>query len=164
MGSNSKRPGLISLGGWGVLPRRMSVLKEGPRGLALPKDPGSRAWWDQEYCLGGGRCSRKACGGWRFPTARARHPEGKGCPGGGQCSRRACGWYEFQTARAHQLGGMGSPTQADVGAEGGPAGVSTSQGPGLTSLVGPGVLFRRRSVLKEGLRGMAVPNGPGSPS
>ena len=34
--------------------------------------------------------------------------------------------------------------------------------PGLTSLGGQGVVLRRRLLLKEGLRGMSAPNGPGS--
>ena len=43
-------------------------------------------------------------------------------------------------------------------------GGSRSQRPGLTSRGGRGVLPRRWSVLKECLRGIAVPNGPGSPA
>ena len=111
------------------------MLKEGVRGLALPKDPGSLAWWDQESCSGGGRCSRKACGGWGFPTARARHPEG-----------------------------TGSPAQAVVGAQGGPAGGSSSRRRRLTSFGGRGVLPRRMVVLMERPWGVAVLNGPGSPA
>ena len=58
---------------------------------------------------------------------------------------------------------MGGPAQVVVGSQGGPAGDSSSQRPGLTSLEGRGVLPRRWSVLKEGMQGVAVPNGPGSP-
>ena len=43
-------------------------------------------------------------------------------------------------------------------------GDSSSQWPGLTSLRGRGVVPKRQSVLKEGLWGIAVPNGPGSPT
>ena len=37
--SSSQRPGLTSLGERGVLPTRWSVLKKGPRGLAVPNGP-----------------------------------------------------------------------------------------------------------------------------
>ena len=40
----------------------------------------------------------------------------------------------------------------------------SSQRPRLTNLRGRGVLPNRQSVLKEGLWGIAVPNGPGSPA
>ena len=47
-----------------------------------------------------------------------------------------------------------------VGAQGGPAGGSSSLWPGHTSLEGRGVPPNRWSVLKEGLRGAATPYGP----
>ena len=43
-------------------------------------------------------------------------------------------------------------------------GGSSSQRPGYNNLGGRGVLPRRWSVLKEGLQGVAVPNGPGTTS
>ena len=43
-------------------------------------------------------------------------------PGGGRCSRRVCGGQQPLTARALHLVGTGSPGQAAVGAQGGPAG------------------------------------------
>ena len=36
-GQQSPRPGHTSLGGRGVLPKRWSLLKEGLRGVAVPK-------------------------------------------------------------------------------------------------------------------------------
>ena len=56
------------------------------------------------------------------------------------------------------------PAQAMVGAHEGPAGDGSSQWPGPTSLGGRGVPPRQRSVLIEGMRGTAVPNGPKSPT
>ena len=58
-----KRPGHTSLGGWGVLPRRWSVLKEGLPGATAPYGLGIPAWGDGESCPGGGQCSGWACGG-----------------------------------------------------------------------------------------------------
>ena len=107
------------------------MLKEGLRGIAAPNGLDVPAWGDGESRPGGGRCSMRVCRGQQSPTAWAHHPEG-----------------------------TGSPAQAAVGAQGGPAGDSSSQRPTLTSLGGRGVLPRRRPVLKEGLRGVAVPNGP----
>ena len=107
------------MGGRGVLPRRWWVLKKGLRGAAIPNGPGTRAWGDAEAC-----------------------------PGGGRCSRRACGGQQLTTAPAHQPGRTGSPAQAVVGAEGGPAGgVAVPNGPGTPALRGRGVLPRRWSVL-----------------
>ena len=71
---------------------------------------------------------------------------------------------QLPTALAHQPGGTGSPAQAVVGAQGGPAGGRSSLRPGHTSLGGWGVLPRRWSVLKEGLRGVAVPTSPDTPA
>ena len=51
-----------------------------------------------------------------------------------------------------------------VGAQGGPTGDGSSQRPGLTSLRGRGVPLRWRSLFKEGVRRIAVPNGPGFPA
>ena len=66
-------------------------------------------------------------------------------------------------ARAHKPEGMESLVQASVGAQGGPAGDSNPQRPGLTSLRGRGVLPKWRSVLKDALRRVAFANGLGSP-
>ena len=140
-GQQSPTPGHTSLRGRGALPRWWSVHKEGLRGAAVPK------------------------------------------------------------ARAHQPGGTGSPAHAVVGAQGGSTRGSSSQGPGTrawgdgdscpsgglcsrracggqrsprpghTSPGGRGVLPKRWSLLKEGLRGAAVPKarahqpgGMGSPA
>ena len=71
---------------------------------------------------------------------------------------------QLPTAWVHQPGGTGSPAQAVVGAQGGPAGGSSSLRPGHTSLRGRGVPPRPWSVLKEGLRGVVVPNSPDTPA
>ena len=60
-------------------------------------------------------------------------------------------------AQAHRPCGSGSLAPVAVGAQGGPAGGSSPQGPGTPAWGGRGVLPRRWSVLKEGLRGVAVP-------
>ena len=70
----------------------------------------------------------------------------------------------FQKAWAHLPGGTGSPIQTVVGAEGRPARGMSSQWPGHTNPGRRGVLPRWWSVLKEGLWGVAVPNGPVTPS
>ena len=128
-----KGPGSPAWGDASVLPKLWSVLKEGLRGVVLPKCPGSAARGDGESCPGCGRCSRRSCGGQQFPTARAHHP-----------------------------GGTGSPVQAVVRAQGGRAGDGSSQWPGIAILKGREVLPRPWSVLKECLRWVAIPNGPGS--
>ena len=56
-------PGNTSLGGRGVVPRRWSMLKEGLPEVAVFSGPGTLASGDGEPSLGGGRCSRRACGG-----------------------------------------------------------------------------------------------------
>ena len=133
-GSGSQRPGLTNPGGRGVLLSLWSVLKGGLRGVAVPNGPGTPASGDGESCLGGGRCSR-----------------------------RACGWQHLPTARAQQPHATWSPTQSVVGAQGGPAGGSSSQRPGHTNVGGRGVVLRWWSVLQEGLRVVGVPNSPGTP-
>ena len=62
-GSNALRPGHTDPGGRGVLLRRWLLLKEGLQGAVAPNGPGTPAWGDGESCLGGGWCSRRACGG-----------------------------------------------------------------------------------------------------
>ena len=42
-GSSSQQPGHTGLGGWGVLPKRWLVLKEGLRGIAAPNGPSTTA-------------------------------------------------------------------------------------------------------------------------
>ena len=64
-------------------------------------------------------------------------------------------------ALVHQLGGTWSAAQAVVGDQGGPAGSSSSQRPGLTYGV-TGALLRHWSVLKQGVAGTTVPNRPGT--
>ena len=118
-----------------MLSKRQPVLKEGLRGIAVSNGSGSPASGD-----------------------------GESCPSGGQCSRMACGGQQFPMARAHQLEGTGSRAQVAVGAQGGPGGDGSTQRPGLTSPGGQEVPPRRRSVFEEGLRGTAVPNGPGFPA
>ena len=90
--------------------------------------------------------------------------DGEPCPGGGPCSRRACGGQQFPTARAYQPWGTGSPILAVVGAHGGLAADNNSQRPRHTGPGGRGVLRRWWSALKEGLRGAAAPYGPGTPA
>ena len=62
-GRQLPRPGHTSLGGQRVPPRRWSVLKEGLRGAAAPYSPGTPASGDGECYPGGGRRSKRACGG-----------------------------------------------------------------------------------------------------
>ena len=50
-----------SLGGRGVLPKGWVLLKEGVWG-ALAPNGFATTLGDGECCLGGGRCSRSACG------------------------------------------------------------------------------------------------------
>ena len=50
-------------GGTGSPPRRWSVLKDGLREAAVPYGTGTPAPGDGESCPGGGRYSRRACGG-----------------------------------------------------------------------------------------------------
>ena len=228
-GEQLPRPGHTHLGGRGVLFRRWSVLKEclreaaapkaranqswgtgspvqavvgaqgGPTGGSSSQGPGTPVLGDGESCSGGGRCSRRACGGQQLPgprhtslggrgvlsrqwsvleeglreaavpKARAHQSGGTGrpakavvsaqggpaggsspqcpgtpvwrdgesCSGGGRCSRIACWGGAIPKARAHQSGGTRSPVQAVVGAQGRPAGGSSSQGPG-TPVLGDG--------------------------
>ena len=128
-------PSTTASWGRGVPPRRRSMLKEDLRGVAAPNGPGSPAGGDEESCSCGGRCSRRARMGHRFPMARA-----------------------------HQTRGTGRPAQAVVGAQRGPAGGSSSQRPGHISPRGRGTLSRRWSVPTGGLRGAVAPNAPGSPA
>ena len=159
-------PALLSRGRASATPRRPGEVWVAPVHLFLgvlgcPPRGDRVACWRRAIRP----CSWKACGGRQFPTAWAHQHGGTGsCPGGGQWSQKACRGWPFLTARAHQPGGTGSPAQAAVGTHEGPARGSSSQRPGLTSLRGRGVLPRRRSVLMKGLRGAAVPNGPGSPA
>ena len=97
---------------------------------------------------------------WPGPTSRR---EQESCPSGGPCLWSECGGRHILTPRAHQLGGWGvlprrrwvpmeplrgmagpngpgpppwgmrSPSQAAVGAYGGPVGDGSSQRPGATS-------------------------------
>ena len=130
----------------------------GPAGGSSPQGPGTPAWGDGESCPSGGRCSRRAR--WGRQSPRPGHTT---------------------------LGGMGSPAQAVVGGEGGPVWDNSPLGPGTpnwgdgescpsggrcsrracegqqlprpghASLGGRGILPGRGWVLKEGLRGAAVP-------
>ena len=92
-GSSSLWPAQTSLGGQGVLPWRWSVLKEGLRGIEVRNDPGTPALGDGEFCPGGGRCSKRACGGQQLPEGSGTPAWGivESCLGGGRCSRKACG-------------------------------------------------------------------------
>ena len=111
-------------------------------------------------CPGGARGGTEACNSPCSPASR----DGESLPGGGRCLRWVCGGQQFPMARSSQPEATGSLAQAAVGAQGGPAGDSSSQQPGLTNLRGRGNVPRRRSVLKEGLRGTRVHFGPGSPA
>ena len=111
------------LGGWGVLPRRWSVLKEGLRGVAAPNGLGTssggrgvlpRRWSVLKEGLWGAVAPNSPLGGTGSPAQAV--VDGQGGPTGGSSSRWP--W--------HQLRGMGSPPKAVVGAQGGPAGSSSS--------------------------------------
>ena len=165
-GSSSQGPGTPTLGGRGVLPRLQSVLMEGPRGVAVPIGPGTPARRGRESYSGGGRCSRRACEGYQFPMARAHQPGGTGSP-----AQVVVGAHGGPTRGSDSHGpghtspgGAGSSTQAVVGAQGGPARGISSQWPGHPSPGGRGALPRWWWVLRVGLWGVAVPNGPGTPS
>ena len=56
-------PGTQDVGGPGVVLRRWSALKECLRGATAPYGPGIPSGGDAESCLGGGRRSRRGCGG-----------------------------------------------------------------------------------------------------
>ena len=73
-------PGTPALRGRGILLKCWPVLKEGLRGAAIPNGPGTPAWRDWEACPGGGRCSRRVCGGQQLPTAPAHQPGRTGSP------------------------------------------------------------------------------------
>ena len=163
--SSSQCPRQTSLGRRGVLPRRCSVSKEGLRGAAAPNGPGTLAWRDGQSCLGGGRCFSTACGGLQLPTAWAHQPRETGSPAQALVGAEGgpAGGSSFHR-RANQPGGTGRPAQASVGALGAPAGDNISPRLRHTSLGGRGVLPSWWWVLKEGLRGVAVPNGPGTPA
>ena len=178
------------------------MLKDGPRGVAVPK-----AWAHQP---GGTWSHAQVVVGAQGGPAEGNSPQWLGTlarVGRGVLLR----WWSLlkeglrgaavPKARAHKPRGTGSPVQLVVGAQGGPAGGSSPQGPGTlaqvgrgsglgsgrcsrrayggqqsprpghTSLGGRGVLPSWWSVLKEGLRGAAVPKarahkprGTGSPA
>ena len=151
--------GHTNLRGRGVLPRLWPVLKEGLRGVAVPNGPGTTA-------RGNGSPPEALVG------AQARHggdnssqPPGHTSLGGrGVLPRR---WLvlkecvhgqQLPTARAYKPRGTGSATHAVVGAQGGLAGGSSFHRPGHTGLGRRGVLPRWWSVLKDGLRGVAISN------
>ena len=71
---------------------RWLMLKEGLRRVAAPNCLGSLARGDGESYLGGGRCSRRTCGGGGSlgPGPPARE-DGEFSLGGDRCSRGACG-------------------------------------------------------------------------
>ena len=123
------------LGGRGVLPRWRPVPMEGLRGTAGPK------------------------------TARAHQPGGRAVP-----PRRRSVPLEgllgttFLNGPGPPAGGTGSPAQAAVGADGGPAGDSSSQTARTHQLGGRWVLPRWRSAPMEGLRGTAGPKRHGPTS
>ena len=126
-GQQSPRPGHTSLGGREVLPKRWSLLKEGLRGATVPK-------------------------------ARAHHPEGTGSP-----AHVVVGAQRGLT-RGTDPQGPGTPPWEDGKScpSGGrcsrrACGGQQSPRPGHTSPGGRGVLPKRWSLLKEGLRGAAVP-------
>ena len=157
-GTSSQRPGHTSQAGRGVLRRRWPVLKEGLRGTIVPNGPGTPARGDGESCLGGGQCSRKACG-----VGNSQRPELTNLGGRGVLPRR---WSTLKEGLREAVApngmgtpswGAGSPAQAVVGAQGGLGGDSGSQWPGHTSLGGRGVLPRRWSVLKGACRGHQLP-------
>ena len=134
------------------------MLKEGLREAAVPKARAHQSGWTGSLV--------QAVVGAQGGLAGGSSPQGPGTPvlgGRGVLFRR---WSVLKEglreaavpkARAHQFGGTGSPVQAVLGAQGGPTGASSRQGPGNISPWGRGVLSRRWSVLKEGLREAAAP-------
>ena len=141
------------------------MLQECLRGAAVPNSPGIPAWGDGESCPGGGRCSRRAFRG-QQPLRPGQSSLGnrESYPGGGRCSRRACGGQQFPAAQAYQLGGAGGSCPGGGRCLRRACGGQQLPRPGHTSMGGRGVLPRRWLVLNEGLRGVAVPNGPRTPS
>ena len=151
------------------------------------------AWGHGESCPGGGRFSRRACTG--SSSLRPGHTslgDGEALPRRWLVIKEGMGGTTVPNGPGTLAWGTGSAAQAVVGAQGGLAGGSSSQRPGLTSLGGRGfpprrwllltegvwvavapngldaslggrgVLPKRWLVLKEGLRGLVVPNGPGT--
>ena len=97
-GSSSQRPVHTSLGGWGVMPKRWMVLKEGLQGAASRNGPGTTTSRNVTSCPRGSRCSSRAhWGRWSVlqeglpgvavPNGLGTSPwgDGESCPCGGQC-------------------------------------------------------------------------------
>ena len=103
-------------------------------GDGRPQWPGPTSRRDQESCPSGGPCLCCACGGRQIPTARAHQLGGRGV-----LPRRR--WVPMEPLRGMAVPngpgpppwGMRSPSQAAVGAYGGPVGDGSSQQPGATS-------------------------------
>ena len=130
-GSTSQRPGHTRLGGRGVLPRRWWVLKEGLRGVAVSNGLGTPAPGDGDSAQAVVGSQRGHVGGSSSQRRGHTSLGGRGIrPGGGRCSRRACGGQQLPTARAHQPRGTGGPAQPMVGAQGATAGAAIPNGPG----------------------------------
>ena len=167
-------------GGKGSPTQAVVNAQEGPLGATV--------WGHGEYCPGGGRCSRRACGGQQPPRLGHTGRGGRGVLPLWWAVLKEGLWVAAVTkARAHQPQGTGSHAKAAVGAQGGPTGGSSPQGPGtpasgeVESCPGGGRCLRRAfggssprgrghtsprgrgrlplwwSVLKEGLRVAAVP-------
>ena len=102
-------------------------------GDGRPQWPGPTSCRDQESCPSGSPCLWSACGGRQIPTPRA-HQLGER----GVLPRRR--WVPMEPLRGMAVPngpgpppwGMRSPSQAAVGAYGGPVGDGSSQRPGAT--------------------------------
>ena len=184
-GPQSPRPGHTSLRGRRVPPRWSSMLMKGLRGAAVPQSPAHhrRGTESPAQAVVGAQGGSSGGSSPRGPGTPA-WGDGESRPGGGPCSRRVLGGQ--QSPRPGHTG-LGGRRVLVVGAQGGPTGGSTPQGPGTpvwgdgdscpsggrcsrrayggqrsprpghTSLGGRGVLPKRWSLLKEGLRGSVVP-------
>ena len=101
-----------------------------PTGARSSQGPGTLALGDGESCLGAGRCSRRACGGQQSPrTGDTRLGGRRVLPRRWSVLKEGRRGAAVPKAEAHQPRGTGSPSQAVVGAQGGPAGGSSPQGP-----------------------------------
>ena len=108
-GQRSPRFGHTSMRGRGVLPRRCSVLFEGPWGGQQSPRPGHTS-------LGGTGSPAQVVVGVQGGPARGSNPQGMGTtasredefrPGGGWCSWRACGGQQPPRPGHTRLGGRG---------------------------------------------------------
>ena len=141
----------------------------GLAGCSNPQGPGIAASRDGESCQGGGRCSRRACGGQQSPRPGHTSLGGRGVlPRRWSVLKEDFRGQQSPRPWAHQPGGTGSPALVVVGAQGGPAGGSSPQGRStpawgeVESCLGGGRCLRRASggSSPQG-RGHTSPGGRG---